>query len=133
MVLAFEGWNDAGEAATTVLRFVSDAIRSVPLAEIDSEEFYDFTVRRPNVVLDHTRTRRVVWPENHFRSCERFGPVRGSRGRSPSQKSQSISTISMLAIAIRPPPCGIGSRTMSTVVLEVAPDFQTMLISAYPP
>ena len=74
MVLAFEGWNDAGEAATTVLRFVSDAIRSVPLAEIDSEEFYDFTVRRPNVVLDHTRTRRVVWPENHFRygSVERW-------------------------------------------------------------
>ncbi|MCZ6783508.1 MAG: PAC2 family protein [Proteobacteria bacterium] len=75
MVLAFEGWNDAGEAATTVLRFVSDAIRSVPLAEIDSEEFYDFTVRRPNVVLDHTRTRRVVWPENHFR----YGSVDATR------------------------------------------------------
>jgi proteasome assembly chaperone (PAC2) family protein len=67
LLLAFEGWNDAGEAATTALRYVNDAIQSVPLAEIDPEEFFDFTVRRPNVVLEHTRTRRIVWPRNELR------------------------------------------------------------------
>ena len=49
MVLAFDGWNDAGGAASSALSFISDAIQSVPLAEIDPEEFYDFTVNRPEV------------------------------------------------------------------------------------
>jgi proteasome assembly chaperone (PAC2) family protein len=75
MVLAFEGFNDAGEAATTALRYVSDAIRSVPLADLDAEEFYDFTVRRPNLVLDQKKARKVVWPRNQFR----FGSIDASR------------------------------------------------------
>ncbi len=68
MILAFEGWNDAGEAATTALRFVNDAIHSVPLAEIDPEEFYDFTVRRPTSSSRSTMTSaRIEWPSNEFR------------------------------------------------------------------
>ena len=47
LVAAFEGWNDAGEAATGAARYVEAAIQAVPLAEIDGEEFLDFTVRRP--------------------------------------------------------------------------------------
>jgi PAC2 family len=47
LVAAFEGWNDAGEAATGAARYVEAAIHAVPLGEIDGEEFLDFTVRRP--------------------------------------------------------------------------------------
>jgi proteasome assembly chaperone (PAC2) family protein len=67
MLLAFEGFNDAGEAATSALQFLNRSLRAVPLAEIDGEEFYDFTVRRPSVVLEQSRARRVVWPSNDFR------------------------------------------------------------------
>src|SRR2546426_9757778 len=62
MIAAFEGWNDAGEAATTAARYVAAAIHAVPLAEIDGEEFLDFTVRRPWVRADAGGSRAIDWP-----------------------------------------------------------------------
>jgi predicted ATP-grasp superfamily ATP-dependent carboligase len=67
MLLAFEGWNDAGEAATSAVHYVEEAIRAVPLAEIDCEEFLDFTVRRPTVQLDDDGARVIEWPKAVFR------------------------------------------------------------------
>ncbi len=75
LVLAFEGWNDAGEAATSAVRYLSDAIRAAPLAEIDPETFYDFTVRRPTVQLNEAGDRSIEWPRGEFR----FGSVDASR------------------------------------------------------
>jgi hypothetical protein len=62
LVAAFEGWNDAGEAATGAARYVEAAIQAVPLAEIDGEEFLDFTVRRPWVRASADGARRIDWP-----------------------------------------------------------------------
>ena len=70
-IFAFEGWNDAGEAATTALEFINESIRSVPLAEIDSEIFYDFTVTRPEAVIGPDGQREIHWPGNEFR----YGPA----------------------------------------------------------
>jgi hypothetical protein len=67
LLLAFGGWNDAGDAATLAVRYVEDAIRSVPLAEIDCEEFLDFTVTRPTVKLDAGHQRVIEWPRVEFR------------------------------------------------------------------
>jgi len=67
LLLAFEGWNDAGEAGTTALRFISDSIRSVPLADVDPDAFYDFTVRRPSIRIDEDGERNVDWPSTEFR------------------------------------------------------------------
>ncbi len=67
LILAFEGWNDAGGAASSALRFVDEAIQSVPLAEIDPEEYFDFTVTRPDLVLDEDGRRRIRWPAVEFR------------------------------------------------------------------
>ena len=80
LLLAFAGWNDAGDAATTTLRHVDTGIQSVPLAEIDADEFFDFTVRRPDVLQRPVaklqrgapdapipRERVVVWPHTEFR------------------------------------------------------------------
>ncbi len=75
LILAFEGWNDAGEAATSALRFIDDAIASVPLADIDPEDFYDFTVQRPDVLVDENQERRIQWPTNAFR----YGSVDADR------------------------------------------------------
>lgn len=65
LLLAFEGWNDAGQAASSALRFVEQSIQSVPLGEIDCEEFFDFTVCRPTVSLDDGG-RRIEWPHVRF-------------------------------------------------------------------
>ncbi len=75
LVLAFDGWNDAGEAATGAVSFLSDAFRCVPLAEIDPEEYYDFTVRRPELHADGEAHRRIEWPSYRFR----FAALPGGR------------------------------------------------------
>ena len=62
LVAAFEGWNDAGEAATGAARYVESAIHAVPLAEIDGEEFLDFSVRRPWVRSGPGDERSIEWP-----------------------------------------------------------------------
>ena len=62
LVLAFEGWNDAGEAATSTVRYVADALGAAPLAEIDPEPFFDFTVRRPRVEIAEDGVRKIAWP-----------------------------------------------------------------------
>lgn len=66
LLLALEGWNDAGEAATTAVRFVADAIGAAPLAEIDAEEYFDFTVRRPLVTVEDGVARGLEWPSCRF-------------------------------------------------------------------
>jgi proteasome assembly chaperone (PAC2) family protein len=65
LLLAFEGWNDAGQAASSALGFIEESVRCVPLGEIDCEEFYDFTVARPSVRLED-EGRRVEWPHVRF-------------------------------------------------------------------
>jgi proteasome assembly chaperone (PAC2) family protein len=63
LLAAFEGWNDAGEAATTAVRFLGKALGATRLASIDAEDFYDFTVARPQVRLDEGLTRSIEWPD----------------------------------------------------------------------
>ena len=69
-IFAFEGWSDAGDAASNAVSFINEAIRAVPLAELDSENFYDFTVTRPEIVMDENNQREVHWPGNEFRYGE---------------------------------------------------------------
>ena len=61
LVTAFEGWNDAGEAASTAARYVRDHFESTEVGTIEAEEFFDFTVSRPIVHLED-RHRHIVWP-----------------------------------------------------------------------
>ena len=65
MILAFEGWNDAGNAASSAARHIRDRFGGEVFADIDPEEFYDFTATRPNVKLDGS-AREIEWPENSF-------------------------------------------------------------------
>ncbi|HEY5249497.1 MAG TPA: PAC2 family protein [Dermatophilaceae bacterium] len=61
MIAAFEGWNDAGEAATAAIEHLSEVWKAAPIAAIDPEDYYDFQVSRPRVVLDDGK-RRISWP-----------------------------------------------------------------------
>lgn len=67
LMLAFEGWNDACESASSVIRFVDARLRGVPLAEIDPDDYYDFTVRRPQVRYQAGVSGPISWPRNEFR------------------------------------------------------------------
>ncbi len=62
MVCAFQGWNDAGDAASTAVSFLASALDARRFARIDSEEFYDFQANRPCVQLDENGAREIVWP-----------------------------------------------------------------------
>src|SRR3954452_15838937 len=63
LLAAFEGWNDAGESATTAVRFLARALDAQRLASIDAGEFYDFPVARPHVRLNEGLTRAIDWPD----------------------------------------------------------------------
>jgi proteasome assembly chaperone (PAC2) family protein len=63
LLAAFEGWNDAGESATTALRFLGRTLGARRVLTIDPEDYYDFTVARPHVRLEDGMTRRLDWPE----------------------------------------------------------------------
>jgi predicted ATP-grasp superfamily ATP-dependent carboligase len=62
VVAAFEGWNDAGEAATFAAKFLAERWNAEEFATIDPEEFFDFTSTRPQVQLDDNNLREIVWP-----------------------------------------------------------------------
>jgi len=61
VIAAFEGWNDAGDAASTAARYLIERWAAELVATIDPEEFYDFTSTRPQVRLDDGQ-RHIDWP-----------------------------------------------------------------------
>jgi predicted ATP-grasp superfamily ATP-dependent carboligase len=62
MVCAFQGWNDAGDAASGAVSFLASALDARRFARIDSEEFYDFQANRPSIRFDENQTREIAWP-----------------------------------------------------------------------
>jgi proteasome assembly chaperone (PAC2) family protein len=62
MVCAFNGWNDAGEAASAAVSFIRGSFDAEEVASIDPEEFFDFTAVRPTVRLTEGVTREIDWP-----------------------------------------------------------------------
>ncbi len=65
LVLAWAGWNDAGEAASTAVRYLAASREAKPFARIDPEEFYDFTEARPLARYSEGR-REIMWPSTDF-------------------------------------------------------------------
>src|ERR1700709_1598416 len=66
MVAAFEGWNDAGEAASSALEHLELTWDATELTSIDPEEYYDFQVTRPHVRLHEGVTRHIEWQTTRF-------------------------------------------------------------------
>ena len=76
MVCAFNGWNDAGEAASAAVSFIRGSFDAEEFASIDPEEFFDFTAVRPTVRLTEGITREIDWPVATISSA----PVPGAEG-----------------------------------------------------
>lgn len=66
MVMAFGGWIDAGKAATGALRHLVRDLPAERLARIDPEEFFGFTLERPEVRLREDGSREIIWPQTEF-------------------------------------------------------------------
>lgn len=62
LLVAFEGWNDATEAASGALRTISDQLKAQTLEAVDPEDYYDFQFARPMLELDDEGNRSLSWP-----------------------------------------------------------------------
>jgi hypothetical protein len=62
LVVAFEGWNDAAEAATQAVKIIADEMQAEPVQSIDPEEYCEFHYARPQVYFDESGDRQIRWP-----------------------------------------------------------------------
>ncbi len=69
LIAAFEGWNDAGDAATGAIEHLELNWNAQQLTSIDPDDYYDFQVNRPTVSLVDGVTRRVEWPTTRVSLC----------------------------------------------------------------
>lgn len=67
LLAAFEGWNDAGDAATTAAEELARLSDARTVATIDPEPFYDFAVNRPEIGFDEDGRRVIEWPSTDVR------------------------------------------------------------------
>jgi len=70
LVVAFEGWNDAGEAASGAVKALKEVLEVVEIADIDPEDYYDFQLNRPQIETTDDGRRVLRWPAVRF-----FGPA----------------------------------------------------------
>lgn len=75
-ICGFEGWNDAGDAATAAIEHLQLTWEATALSEIDPDDYYDFQVTRPTVRLVDGVTRRVEWPTTRLSVCRPPGAER---------------------------------------------------------
>lgn len=66
LITAFEGWNDAGDAASGAARWLIHRHGAERVATLESEEFFDFTTTRPLVEQTDAGHRRIVWPDTEL-------------------------------------------------------------------
>ena len=62
LVVAFEGWNDAGEAASGAASVLRDSLGLTAIHEVDPEQYFDYQFTRPVVYTDEDGHRRLRWP-----------------------------------------------------------------------
>jgi predicted ATP-grasp superfamily ATP-dependent carboligase len=73
LIVAFEGWNDAGDAASTAARFLCEELDSEIIAAVDPEDYYDFQYSRPEVQFDSAGNREINWPTTELFRATKAG------------------------------------------------------------
>jgi hypothetical protein len=77
MIAAFEGWNDAGSAASAALDHLVENWGAGEHATLDSEKYHDFQVNRPTISRLPSGDRVVSWPGTIISATE--GPWEAGR------------------------------------------------------
>ncbi len=87
MLAAFEGWNDAADAASGAIEHLEREWQAQPFAAIDPEDYYDYQVNRPTVRLVDGITRRIEWPTTRLSVAKSVEPeVVLLRGLEPNMR-----------------------------------------------
>ena len=112
MLAAFEGWNDAGSAATQALTHLHEVWEAEQIDELDPEEYHDFQVNRPMIGIGEDGVREISWPTTSVAVAR--GPRTGRQvvlvhGIEPSMRWRRYCA-ELLDIA-----AGLGVRTVVTV------------------
>ncbi len=70
-IAAFDGWIDAGGAATTAAAYLAEGGSTV--ATFDPDALYDYRARRPTIEIADGRLSKLTWPELVVRRARRDG------------------------------------------------------------
>ena len=76
LLAAFEGWNDAGDSATSAVEHLEAEWSAEAVCAIDPDDYYDFQVNRPMVQLVDGLTRKITWPTTRISVCSPPGADR---------------------------------------------------------
>ena len=114
--MAFSGWNDAAEAASGAVEHLlsgwrdkNDDVLPELIANVESEDFYDFQVNRPVVSIDESEIRSITWP-----STQVFGMV------IPSMKRDLV-----IVTGVEP---SMKWKSFTSDLLDLADDLEVSLI-----
>lgn len=66
MIVAFDGWNDAGEAASLAIKHLLELWGGDEVVTITSDEYYDYQVNRPRITVTEEGAREIGWPTTRF-------------------------------------------------------------------
>jgi hypothetical protein len=75
LVVAFDGWNDAGEAASAAVSLLREQGSYEPVFSVDPELYFDYQYTRPQIATDAEGRRVLTWPEATL-----LRPVTSARG-----------------------------------------------------
>ncbi|MEN9713419.1 MAG: hypothetical protein RLZZ164_83 [Actinomycetota bacterium] len=100
LLVAFQGWNDAAEAASGVMKFVNEKIQGEVVSSVDPEDYYDFQFTRPNIILDDDNNRVIEWPgtelirasKDAISAEPRFGELFVLFGTEPARRWQAFTS-----------------------------------------
>ena len=120
MVVAFGGWPDASEGATRALRYLVRRLPAKKFAEMDPEEFYDFSLVRPVTRVNRQGQRVIRWPVNDFYYWVGEGQSEGTLiflGTEPNLKWKTYSQ-QLLGLAEE---CGVRQVVTLGALLDAVP------------
>ena len=63
LVVAFDGWTDAGEGGTGAAQHLVDQLAARTLGRFDADLLYDYRDRRPALEINRGQLKDVRWPE----------------------------------------------------------------------
>jgi predicted ATP-grasp superfamily ATP-dependent carboligase len=116
MIVAFSGWSDAGEAATSALTHLMENLshgslssEAVLIAEYEPEDFYDFQVNRPMISVDDSLVRSVNWPSTQIYGLS-----------TPEFENDFV-----LVLGVEP---SMKWKTFTTLLLDLADDLEVELV-----
>lgn len=129
LVVSFQGWNDAGSAATAAVGYLGQDGERRRLAEIDPEHYFDFQSHRPRITVADGEIHEVKWPRNVFYQSDLDGLEGGVlllEGEEPSMHWDTFCD-SILHVAEE---CGVSDVVMLGSLLADVPHTRSAAVNA---